>query len=257
MRYRVALPPELLRLEHIGPTAKFLYLVAEAIQPRSVVELARVVGVDPRHTARLCAEMARSGWMKLVRSGRETMPVPVIPDAVQEQLARRLAELVGMSQHKGEYLMKCWLDLLVASDNYVDNARPGFLSNPISGESLEFDRYYLDGVAFEFNGPQHYGPTASFPDEQAFRDLRVRDLLKKGLSREKGIELVVITAGDLSLDGMVARLPALLPRSAVDRDGPYVKALERLCQEYRAKMTVPGRGRFTPNLSTPGVSTPG
>lgn len=64
LRYRVAFPPELLRLEHIGPTAKFLYLVAEAIQPRSVVELARIAGVDPRHTARTSSLIAgrQSTW---------------------------------------------------------------------------------------------------------------------------------------------------------------------------------------------------
>ncbi len=247
MRYRVALPPELLRREDISPTAKFLYLVAQATHPGSLAELGRAAGVERRQTARLCAHLARTGWMKLARSGRETVPVPVCPAAVEEQQAERLLKVVAMSRHKGECLMKCWLDLLVASDDFVDNARPGFLGNPLSGESLEFDRYYLDGVAFEFNGPQHYGPTASFPDEQAFREGRARDLLKKGLSREKRIELVEITADDLSLDGITAKLPALLPRSVVDRDGPYAMALERLCQEYRAKATATPWGRSTPD----------
>jgi len=248
------LPPELLRREGISPTAKFLYLVAQAPRPGSLAELGRIAGVERRQTARLCGQLARTGWMKLVRSGRETVPVPVCPVAVEERQAERLLKLVAMSRHKGECLMKCWLDLLVASDNFVDNARPGFLGNPLSGESLEFDRYYLDGVAFEFNGPQHYGPTASFPDEQAFREARARDLLKKGLGCEKGIELVEITADDLSLDGMTARLPALLPRSIVDRDGPYAKALERLCQEYRAKATVTPWDRSTPDAKAGGGS---
>ncbi|MEW6048508.1 MAG: hypothetical protein AB1609_18860 [Bacillota bacterium] len=54
--------------------------------------------------------------------------------------------------------MKCWLDLLVAGDDFVDNARPAFLGNPLSRDPLEFDRYYLDGVRFEFNGPSTTAP---------------------------------------------------------------------------------------------------
>lgn len=72
------------------------------------------------------------------------------------------------------------------------------------------------------------------------------DLLKQGLSREKGIQLVVVTAEDLSKEGMLAKLPEVLPRRAVE-DGPYLRALERLSQEYRGRAqawrAVPSPGR--------------
>ncbi|NPV70673.1 MAG: hypothetical protein HPY55_08530 [Firmicutes bacterium] len=214
---------------------KILYLTALAVQPRSISQLARAAGVDPGHASRVCAELVRAGWMRTTGSRRGLLPVPAMPDALQEQHARRLFKMLAMAPQKGEFLMKCWLDLLVASNNLIDNARPGFLCNPLTGEPLEFDRYYLEGVAFEFNGRQHYGPTAAYPDEQAFRELRARDLLKKGLSQEQGIVLVEVISEDLTFDNMERKIPDVLPRNIIDRDGLYAKALARASQDYRAK----------------------
>lgn len=39
------------------------------------------------------------------------------------------------------------------------NASPGYLINPYTGERMQFDRYYPPGVAIEFQGAQHDGPT--------------------------------------------------------------------------------------------------
>ncbi|NPV70697.1 MAG: helix-turn-helix domain-containing protein [Firmicutes bacterium] len=217
------------------PVAKTLYFVAQALQPRSISELARHAGVDRSTASEACAELARAGWMKIVKSRREHAPVAVIPGALQAERAESLRKILAMVRHKGEFLMKCWLDLMVPSDDYLDNARPEFLLNPVSGEPLEFDRYYLLGVAFEFNGPQHYGPTVVYPDERAFREVRTRDLLKRGLSQEKGIVLVTITAQDLSLEEMRRKIPDRLPRGFVDTGSPYVRTLERASAEYREK----------------------
>lgn len=63
--------------------------------------------------------------------------------------------------------MKEFLSLVVDSDRYEDNATPGFLVNPFTRERLELDRFYPPSVAFEFNGPQHYGATELFSEEQA------------------------------------------------------------------------------------------
>ncbi|MGE5485077.1 MAG: hypothetical protein ACM3X4_08685 [Ignavibacteriales bacterium] len=173
--------------------------------------------------------------MRIERNGYRRTPVPVVPESLQHEQASRLQTLVGIASQKGEFLMKCWLDVLVASDDLIDNCRPGFLCNPLTGEPLEFDRFYLEGVAFEFNGRQHYRPTSAYPDEQTFRERRARDLLKKGLSQEKGIVLVEVTSADLTLENMEKKIPDVLPRSVVDREGPYVKALSRLCKDYLDK----------------------
>jgi hypothetical protein len=37
-----------------------------------------------------------------------------------------------MAPNKGEFLMKKYLDLLISSENCVDDARPQFLQNPMT-----------------------------------------------------------------------------------------------------------------------------
>jgi len=236
LRHQVHLPFELLRSSDIRPTEKLLYLVIEAACPQSIYELAQVTGSSPGNASRACASLAKAGWIEMVKKGRSLAPVPVLPKAIQEKQVKRLMQTLGLAPQKGEFLMKRWLDVLVCSDEFVDNARPLFLLNPLTDEPLEFDRYYLEGIAFEFNGAQHYGPTQVYPSEQAFKELRTRDLLKKAMSVEKGIVLVEVTADDLSLQGMQKRIPRKLPQSNVDINGVYVKALGKACQDYRAKV---------------------
>lgn len=57
--------------------------------------------------------------------------------------------------------MREYLSLMIDSGEFEDNAAPGFLVNPLTDERLQFDRFYPPGVAFEFNGPQHYGATST------------------------------------------------------------------------------------------------
>lgn len=131
--------------------------------------------------------------------------------------------------------MKKWLDYLIAPTEYIDNARPTFLQSPETGEPLEYDRYYPSyRVAFEFQGPQHYAPTRVYPNLDQFREMRKRDVMKRGLSSEHGVTLVTIMPDDLSLDGMLKKIPPVLPKAVIDPAGPYARELERVSAEYRA-----------------------
>jgi hypothetical protein len=156
------------------------------------------------------------------------------------------AELAEMKRHlesadfKGEALMKEWLSLRVASKDYADNVRPGFLENPQSGENLEFDRWYFCGVAFEFNGRQHYGPTEKYPDVDRARQAMVRDATKRALSQERGIKVVIVRPEDLSYDGIGRKIEGLLPLREVPRDDPRLVFLTRLSTAYQRKIS--GRG---------------
>jgi hypothetical protein len=89
------------------------------------------------------------------------------------------------------------------------------------------------GVAFEFNGWQHYGPTEKFPDEKELKEAQARDLIKKALSDDHGVKLVTVTAVHLVPAEFVKLLPADLPRNCVDEDGPYFTALANLCVGYK------------------------
>jgi len=135
--------------------------------------------------------------------------------------------------HKGEALMKEMLSVLVADEHFQDNARPGFLVNPLTGERLEFDRWYINArVAFEFNGAQHYTATEHFPDEAEVRQQRARDLMKEALARQQGIRLVAVHSRDLTFQRLGKLAARFLPvRQPVSED-PVVKTLNRLSRAY-------------------------
>lgn len=235
MRTRPYIDELVLQDKSIKPVAKYIYLAMQVIHSESLGDLARKAGVSRQAVSRAIKHLAANGWAKVIRQQRRQVPVPLVAKPVQERLARRLIDAFEAAPHKGEFLMKAWLDVLVASDDYLDNARPDFLMNPLTGDPLEFDRFYSAGVAFEFHGPQHYGPTPLYPGDEKFREAKLRDIIKLGLSAERGIVLVTVTLGDLSLSGMTAVIPQVLPRAEVDKEGPLVRTLEQLSNQYRAR----------------------
>ena len=157
-------------------------------------------------------------------------------------LEERQAELtrarrrIDRADNKGEAFMREWLNLTVDSDQYTDNARPGFLRNPATGEPLEYDRWYWAARgAFEFNGPQHYGPTDAFPDPDQARLTITRDYIKKAISQEQGIHLVTILPQDLSLERIQEKVRNLLPLKDVRHDDPVLMYLTATSRSYMRK----------------------
>jgi len=163
----------------------------------------------------------------LVLSLRNPEEVERVIRAVQQRLAR--------ATFLGEALMREYLTLLVDSDEYDDDASPGFLINPYTGEEMHFDRYYPPYVAFEFNGPQHYGPTELYPDEEAARKQQGRDLIKRGICASRGIHLVYIHPEDLSLEGMLRKVQGLLSLRCLDGQEELIAFLESRARPYRRK----------------------
>lgn len=222
-----------------------LFYLALAYEPRSYSELARKAGM-PRGVIRAtCKALSSIGWMKIEGSSRMVRPVAVIPPHLQQKMAEMLREQYVVASNKGEFLMKRLLDVWIDNDNFVDNARPEFLVNPLTDQPLEYDRLYIEGVAFEFNGPQHHGPTEMYPDDKASKEAKARDLIKKSLSRDHGVNLVTVAASQLVPDEFEKLLPAELPLNYVDKEGPYFQALAHLCKAYSAKAA-----------ARPGVSPP-
>lgn len=189
--------------------------------------------------------LVSSGWL-------ETRPLPsrrllyILHDPRLEErqyevtlVRKRLAGATFF----GEALMKEWLTGLVDCNDYADGVRPGYLENPLSDKPLEYDRIYKGRVAFEFNGPQHYGPTDLYPDREKVKIQQARDAMKVGISRQHGVELVIVTAEDLSYDGMLAKIGSLLPLRDLDEDDPVMKYLERLSKAYRARALGASRKR--------------
>jgi len=146
---------------------------------------------------------------------------------------------LAKAPYYGEGLMREWLTLLIPLDHFEDDASPGFLINPYTGEEMQFDRLYPPDVAFEFNGPQHYGPTALYPSEEQARRQMGRDLIKRGICTNRGIQLVTVHAEDLSLEGMLRLIPNCLPRRNLDGMDLVIEHLESLSQKYRQRPLLP------------------
>lgn len=233
-------------------TAKSVYaFLASCCQPgknrlsTSQVKLARDLGIQRVTLRKYLQILVESGWLSLEERGRTTTIVlrnPVFEQRQEEaeQARKRLAR----AEHKGEALMREWLNLLVASEDYDDNARPGFLRNPLTGEPMEYDRWYPVGVAFEFNGPQHYGPTETFPDPEKVRLTISRDYMKKGISHDKGVRLVVVHPEDLSLAGMRKKVEGLLPLRQISPHDPVLRLLSEASLAYTGKVHSARRRSF-------------
>ena len=199
-------------------------------------DLGRLTGADPTSLKRAVGALQAAGWLR-AEQGVKFSPVrftlrnPVLEWQRGEVLAatRRLEEAPFL----GEALMREYLNLIVDSDIYIDNSRPSFLLNPYTDELLEFDRYYPPLVAFEYNGPQHDGPTAIYP-EDAWKQ-KGRDYIKAGICASRGIRLVVVQAPSLSLAAMQQKVAGLLPLRDLDDHALLIDALETMSEPYRRR----------------------
>lgn len=104
--------------------------------------------------------------------------------------------------------MREMLTLLIDSNDFEDDAEPGYLVNPMTQKLMQFDRFYPPHTAFEYNGPHHYGPTSYCSLEESLAQ-QGRDLMKTGHCARQGVRLVVIHRSDLSLTGMSQKLQGL------------------------------------------------
>ncbi len=238
MKNSIILPKTLLDERLVPPIAKLMYAITQIYHPTSITELAQFAGISRARASRLCDYLVQQGWVVKSKKGVNIVPLPAIPPFIQEQMAKDLHVGYSASSLKGEYLIKAWLNYLLLTDDYVDNPRPSFLQNPLTGELMELDRFIPSlNTGIEYHGPQHFSTTRAFPDKAQFEQRRARDLMKQSLCQENGINLIVFTAEDLTLEKLLAKLPRNFPIRQVDLNGPYIKALERLSAEYRAGLT--------------------
>lgn len=198
-------------------------------------ELLALTDTSP-NTLRACLrELQRSGWLRTTRRNKHaeirfTLAHPLLDRSRAEGVLaeQRLTE----SGFTGESLMREFLNLLVDSDQFEDGARPGFLVNPFTDERMEFDRFYPPSVALEFNGRQHYEETEQISAAQSRRQ-QGRDLMKHGICKLRGIELVVVHREDLTLEGMKAKVKGLLPLRDLRGQEPLIEYLETIAFYHR------------------------
>lgn len=234
-RLILQIPSALVSDKNLNPLARSLYLTISQNSPCSILKLVRESTLSRECVRKHLKSLVQGGWV-IVRGRRNLREViATSPEAVQLVMVQRIRELRPMMAHAGQGVTNLWLDVLIDTDEYVCNARPWILQNPATGEYLEYDRFFhKHKVAFEYNGPQHYQTTERFPDQAELIKTRLHDEMKVRLSREHDIVLVMIHEEDLTLAGMLARIPSELPRASVIPGSTYICALEEISGEYIA-----------------------
>jgi hypothetical protein len=143
--------------------------------------LSHLTGSSDDALRRAVAELVATGWLTITRANRKSPICFTLRNPVSTQLRARISSIrrkLKSAQHRGEALLCEFLTLLVAVDDYKDNASPDRLLNPYTGELLELDRYYPSlGIAIEFNGAQHYERTDLATFEETVKQVG-RDAMK-------------------------------------------------------------------------------
>lgn len=235
----VTMPARLMADRTIRPQAKLLYALLQTLPGRFTHgDLARQAGISTVTTRHSIRDLLQAGWIRTTQASKQS---PIRFSLLNPDRDRITTEIAHMevrlqeAEYKGELIMKEYLSLLVDSDDYEDNARPGFLVNPLTGELMELDRYYSGLVGFEYNGEQHERPTKRFPDPAKVAMQQARDLMKEALCARRGIKVVVITAADLSLKRMLAKVGNLLPLRDPNPNAALFQYLDRVSRSSQKR----------------------
>lgn len=237
----LTVPASLIRHRSLSPSSKVLYAALAAHgqgtkgSKMNQADMAEIAGFGSVNTVRNCiGQLSRAGWLGVSRSGTGRAYIYELLDphlTWRRHLLGRVRARLRREVHKGEAIMKEMLNVVIADDRFEDNARPGFLVNPMTGERLEFDRWYTGaGLAFEFNGPQHYGQTELYPALERVRKQQARDLIKAAIAYERGISLVLVHPEDLSFRRLTelvrgtGEIPGGVPADGGRRKGRLVAA---------------------------------
>ena len=225
--------PYLLASTDISFRAKCLYDLICRCRPDSLSQITVISGLAWKTVKKECEFLKKHGWLKFeTTKSSSTIIIPTAPSAVQTRLATDLTEYRRFWPLLGESVMNVMLDNTVHSSNCLDNCRPQRMSNPETGKALELDRLYYPNIAFEFQGRQHHQLTPLHSNEQQFERAKLLDLAKVGLGEKFGIKIVEITTDDLTIDGVIAKIPKELEVQRIDRDGEYICFIDAMGRDY-------------------------
>jgi len=240
-----AIPVALLTTAEISVGARLLYGQLQGVpdfdnQVGSFTygTLSHLTGTSVDPLKRAVAELVAAGWLMIAQANRKSPLSFTLRDPVSTRLRARISVIrrkVRKAQHRGETLLREFLNVLVALDDYEDNASPDLLLNPYTRELMELDRYYpTAGVAVEYNGDQHYEETDLATFAETVKQVG-RDAMKAFICRARGIELAVIQPEDLTLKSIDHKIPGRLPRRDMEGMEPLLAALEEMAAEHRER----------------------
>lgn len=233
LRLAMRILAEITKARALSPTTKAVYLAAMLKQPESISKLAQSLGMHKGRTAACCSTLERQCWMQFAKEGTRRRPCAALPAEVEAALAEETREEMRLAQWLGEETTKRFVDWIVApSVLLVHNSRPAFLGSPRKEKNLELDIFapdYLWGM--EHQGYQHYGPSSQYSNAQEFVEQHKRDVRKAYLCKKNKVRLSEVSVLDLTLAGMLAAIPADIPRRTFDPKGPYIQMLEQVGKE--------------------------
>ncbi len=236
MRIPEPIARELALSKDLSPFDRMVYIFTLLYQPGSFSALAEKTLLDRRTIAKSCRNLEKAGWAVVRRTSQAACPIPRITRSAQVIMAKTLEKAYSAAEHKGEFLMKHFLDLKVSDHSYVDNGRSSAMKPTDDSAPLELDRWYIRAmVAFEFNGAQHYRKTSLHKSHKEFADAQARDVAKADLCKKAGIKLVIVTPEDLMPGRLEKLIPTELARNRYVEEGVYFATLARICAAYCAK----------------------
>lgn len=242
--WMVSMPRDLLMESQIPVAPKLLYGVLQLTSgfqtstgQSTYRELCAISGMSRNTVRQSLRTLHGSGWITLSQLNHFH---PLLFSLRNPVIERRHAAVSSARERlkppnfKGESLMREYLSVLTTRTDHMDNYSPDFLVNPMTGMAMQFDRYYPDNVAFEFNGAQHYGTTEKYSSEEQANNQQGRDLMKHGICAQRRIALIVIHAQDLSLDGMRTKISDLLPlRGDLEEHAQLIAFLTSVSRKYQ------------------------
>lgn len=249
---RVKVPAALLAEASVGTQAKVLYGLLQ-VTPGfhgqsghfSYASLRSLSHLSRNTLKQAVTELLTARWIQITEAGRAA-PLHFklgTPEQRRSQAEVAIAKRrLKRAKFRGEAIMQEYLSLLIDSDQFTDNARPGFLVNPLTKERLELDRFYPPNVAFEFHGHQHDHATERYSQEEVDAQ-QLRDYVKAGICLYRDIRLVIIRAKDLSLQGMTEKIGQSLPLRNLAGHELLTDFLEETSLRYRATAEAVNRSR--------------
>jgi hypothetical protein len=231
----VNIPGDLLTFRNVDFQAKILYgiLMAEKEtknQRLTFDYICKLTHWNIKTLKRAIAQLQTTGWLECERKNK------LVPFQLKNYIVTYLNEVISNINElglRGEALMREWLRLLSPSEDCIYNVRPLYLKNPKTGKRMEFDCFYfLQNVAIEFNGPQHYVPTNLYTQEQVDAQIE-RDNSKMETCKVRRVTSIIITPDDHTLEAMRQKIVDHLPLRDLQSYGPVIEYLEDESARYR------------------------
>ena len=238
----VEIPIELLEDHSVRPQAVVMYGVLQATPEYKPPtgkytrkQLREMTGKALKTISRATNMLVQRGWLERARKNHLCPYIFTVKNPIYEQCKEeieRIKRLLRRPNRRGEQLMRRHLSLIVDSEDFEDDASPGFLVNPFTDEEMQLDRYYPGLAAFEFNGRQHYEPT-EFATPKDVAKQKARDCIKAMICQERGIPLIIVHPEDLTLERMIQKVGNYLPLRDLRKKGPVIRFLEEVSLRYR------------------------